>query len=764
MFSQKLTDWELCGYDPYVPFYGKCMELGKELAGVTPVLKVKVPGSIYRYLQAAKLIPDPFYERNSLLCEWVPNRWWVYKTRVRIPEGLRGRLRLTFQGIDYRAHVYVGARKVAEHIGMFVPCTVDITDYVLPGSEETIGVVIESAPAEFGQIGLTSKTSTQKARFSYDWDFCFRMVQLGLYGGVILEEVPDVTAESFYFRADSAGSGSLQVELKGRRNREYALSFSLCYKGKRVLAGSHEGRLRSKAETIFFPFRVEDPKAWNPLGHGEQNLYKLRIALESGGVIQKLSRKVGFREIRLEKNEQSPPGSLPYTFCVNGKKIYAKGFDLVPLDMNYGALTAGRYRRLVEDLAACNVNFVRVWGGGLIESETFYELCDRYGILVWQDFIQSSSGIDNYPAQSPAYLALLKRTAEWAVKTRRNHPCLAAFCGGNELYYPDFRPVGFENKNLKMLRGVVQEHCDTAMFPASPSGKSACADFDRPDDCHDVHGPWQYFGDTDGADYYGYYNRKRSLFHSEFGCDGLSDLRTLQKILSPRNQGVFDNRNLVWRHRGEWWNTLQRDAAVFGDNIRTLADYVAASQFIQAEALRYAVEANRRAAFVNSGSFIWQFNEPVPNTSCTSAVDYYGRKKAAYYAVKAAYGTVNPNLRYEKLIYSPGERAEFSLFVSSDLPERAFGCGCRVSAGDKVIFETETRAVCGEGKSAFAGSFQIEIPPADAMLFRLWAKTEDGEKYENSALLLIRRREQKYVALGPVYRYVAFLKGEDGME
>lgn len=760
MQPKQLTDWELCGYDPYIPLYDKCMEIGKRLAGVTPVLRVKVPGSIYQYLQKEKLIPDPFYEKNSLACEWVANRWWVYKTQLDIPENIHGRLRLTFQGIDYHALIYVGDKQVAEHIGMFVPCTVDITDYVTPGTLVTIGVIVMNAPDEFGQIGATSRTSTQKARFSYKWDFCFRMVQLGLYDAVLLEEVPETDITHWYFRAHASGGGELSAELEGKKRKAFRLEAGLYYKGRKVWDAVSDGILNGKKEVVRMPLRIPQPKLWYPAGAGEQNLYKLRIKVSSGGVSREIVQKVGIRDIVLIKNENSSADSLPYTFTVNDKRIYAKGFDWVPLDINYGSVGAGRYERMIRALAECNVNMVRVWGGGLIESEIFYDLCDRYGIMVWQDFIQSSSGIDNYPAQDEKYLKLLKKTSEYAVKKKRNHPSLAAFCGGNELYDSDYRPVGFENKNLAMLRDIVSKNSDIFLFPASPSGGSAGADYCHPEKCHDIHGPWQVFGRKDGEDYYEYYNRKTCLFHSEFGSDGLSDFRTLKKILSPKNRGVFDNRNDVWRHRGEWWNTLSRDRAVFGDEIGSLKDFITASQFLQAETLRYAAEADRRAAFVNSGSFVWQFNEPVPNVSCTSVVDYYGYKKAAYFTVRHAYACVNPSLRYQKMVYDSGETENFTLFVTSDLCEQEIDCKCTITAGEILLFESKDKVEVGGGKSVLVREIPIVIPDEDALRICLQVCLQSGKEYKNEILLPIRKKGKSFASLKPVYKFLEELKRE----
>jgi beta-mannosidase len=125
--------------------------------------------------------------------------------------------------------------------------------------------------------------------------------------------------------------------------------------------------------------------------------------------------------------------------------------------------------------------------------------------------------------------------------------------------------------------------------------------------------------------------------------------------------------NLVWRHRGEWWDTYQRTVELFGSLApEDLEAFVACSQFIQAEGLRYALEANRRRAFQNCGSIIWQYNEPCPNVSGTNLEDYYGRKKLAYGYVRGAFRPLTPSLRYQKLVWQPGERASLQSWVLND--------------------------------------------------------------------------------------------------
>ena len=162
----KLTDWQLAGYYPFTPLLAQSAEIGMASGCVTPIIPATVPGSVYRDLFRAGLIPDPYFEQNSLLCEWVKDRFWVYQAEftpsVRQSESERTVLR--FEGIDYHAHIFVNGQSIGEHENMHVPFEADITALVRSGESNTVRVVLEAAPDEMGQIGYTDRTHTQKAR------------------------------------------------------------------------------------------------------------------------------------------------------------------------------------------------------------------------------------------------------------------------------------------------------------------------------------------------------------------------------------------------------------------------------------------------------------------------------------------------------------------------------------------------------------------------------------------------------------------------
>ncbi len=210
-----------------------------------------------------------------------------------------------------------------------------------------------------------------------------------------------------------------------------------------------------------------------------------------------LTVNFGIRQISLAPNESADPAALPYTFMVNGRKIYAKGWNWVPMDVMYSVPRPEKLERLLTLAKRAHVNLLRVWGGGLIETEEFYEQCDRLGIMVWQEFIQSSSGIDNIPSTSADYVQAITEAAEQIIPRKRNHPSLAIWCGGNELTGGAEQPLDDSHPVLAGLKSVVKRlDPDRLWLPTSPSGRAFSNSLEMiamdPSALHDVHGPWEY--------------------------------------------------------------------------------------------------------------------------------------------------------------------------------------------------------------------------------------------------------------------------------
>ena len=310
---------------------------------------------------------------------------------------------------------------------------------------------------------------------------------------------------------------------------------------------------------------------------------------------------------------------VPYTFEVNGRRVYATGWNWVPVDIFHGVPRPKR-RPISSGLARdAHVVLLRVWGGGLIESTSFYDACDRLGIMVWQELSQSSSGTESTPSTDPAFIDLMTSEARAIVSARRAHPSLVLWCGGNELADETGPLDKSRSPVLASLRDVfATDDPDRAWLPTSPTGPrfhNRIEDIEAaPDDLHDVHGPWEHQGLLGQAVLY---DRGTSLLNSEFGVEGMANRRTLEALIDPEHRWPATRANPVYRHLGDWWINERLVQESFGGGLDDIETLRRASQHLQADGLRYAVEANRRREPRHSGSLPWQLNESYPNAWCT---------------------------------------------------------------------------------------------------------------------------------------------------
>ncbi|MGC9203025.1 MAG: beta-mannosidase [Thermoproteota archaeon] len=499
------------------------------------------------------------------------------------------------------------------------------------------------------------------------------MVPLGIWGDVTLIATGDVWIEDVGLRtniSEDLSLASVDVEVTLRNASTSEEKITLIVEAKQEEETVHYSKydvVISHEKYITQKFTIRNPKLWQPNELGDQPLYKLRIlVLEDESISDLKELSFGLRRVKAIPNIMSPSGALPYTIEVNNRKIFIKGWNWVPIDQLYGRVNAEKYKKLIKLAKEAHCNFLRVWGGGLMEREVFYDLCDTNGIMVWQEFPLSSSGIDNEPSSDPSYLKFLEETARAIVKKRRHHPSLVIWCGGNELMANDGKPLTDKHPTIAMLKKVVLELDPNRIFlPTSPSGPTSFVSLEKIGVMHDVHGDYVYRG---VSEHYRLYNSIDPLFHSEFGVEGVACLESLKKFISDEYLWPPDKTNPVWRHHGDWWINFDKIQKLFG-KIEDIKTFIFASQLIQYEGLRYIIEANRRRKFHCSGVLPWQFNEPWPNASCTSCVDYYCHPKAGYWAVKKAYEPIHISAKYDAIAFYGYSKFVSEVWVSNDLIE-----------------------------------------------------------------------------------------------
>jgi beta-mannosidase len=666
-----------------------------------------VPGTVQDDAQAAGLIPDYTHDFNSRACEWTSERDWMYLKEFPTPDlPADGVVRLRFEGVDYACHVFLNGQRVGDHEGMYDAFEFDVTGLLVTEGMNKLVVVVEHAPREVGQIGRTSEVRLWKARFAYDWDWCTRLVPIGIFDHVSLEvtgpaHLRDVQVTASLAEDFGAADVDVVVGIDATRRTKVWVRTEVGVPGADPQV--HEGRVMAGTSGALHTCRVRvtKPRLWWPNGYGEQGLYQATVSLrtEDGACLDERTVPFGIRRVRAVPNEGAPEGALPYVLEVNGQRVFLKGWNWAPISQLYGRNMADRYHRWLLLARDAHCNLLRVWGGGLLEKEVFYRLCDQYGIMVWQEFIQSSSGIDNRPSTKPEYVRYIRHQATKMIPRRRNHPSLVIWCGGNELMDDSWHPLDDSHPALAVLKETVQQLDPGRLWlPTSASGPVANASLDQVGRMHDVHGPWQYQGPED---HYRLYNGIDPLLHSEFGVEGAANLEAMREANTEALLWPPDTTNPLWMHKGSWWIQREMMRRVFGE-IDDLETYIRASQFLQAEGLRYAIESNRRRKWHCAGTSPWQFNESWPNLSCTNVVDYYGQPRPAYWWCRRAYEPLHPSAKYDKLGWRSGETFSAELWAHNSLPQ-ARECMLAVELMDlrgNRLVETEQ---------------EVEVPPACAL-------------------------------------------------
>ncbi|MBR3927603.1 MAG: hypothetical protein IKJ65_01220 [Clostridia bacterium] len=756
MENIQIGQWKVMASLPYQADFSNYIKEGvliNPATNLVPWIDAAVPGSIYRDLINAGIIEDPYFDQNSLGAEWVAGRWWTYRTTFTVTETqLKNPLILRFGGIDYSAKIYVNGKKVARHEGMYIAFEAKINDFAVIG-ENTLVCVLEHAPICDPQPGYTSKTRYLKARFNYKWDFAARVIDLGLYAPVTITGYEAARIKHSFIRPvfeNGQWTVSFHAEIEAFKNTDATYSFDIDLRTEKGIVPVHFEKNISLTEGIHeicedVCLDDNNPLLWWPNGYGDQALSHSSISIIVGGKTDDaVSHNIGFRTLEYI-HADGREDALKYLVKINGKRIYLKGTNMVPLDLMH--LTDEK--EIDEKLKAvkdANVNYLRIWGGGHIESEEYYRAADKYGLMILQEFTMSSSGCDDVPSRNAQFLSLLETAATENVKRLRNHVSLIFMDGGNEL--TDWRylgqedheghPATFEDPTLQMLKNIVNTYApDIQMLPSSASGPNALYKMGDIGNNHDVHGPWGYMGPYR---HYEYYDASDSIIHGEFGCGGISGMDQIKKIFKEEDQKLYTtSENRAWAHHSGGWDSYSmRERTMFGDLKHIpLSDYIKVNQFVQAESLRYSLESNRRRQWKNVGQMTWQFNEPWPNVQCSNVLEYYGGKKLGYYAVKEAYESVLASLKYKKLFYTAGESFESEVWLINDKPDADYVIEYTAAAEDgKTLASGKFEGCAREDLSFKAGDIAFVLPTDIAGSFTISLKTLCG-RYTSEKMYLM---------------------------
>ncbi|HLJ69144.1 MAG TPA: glycoside hydrolase family 2 TIM barrel-domain containing protein, partial [Chloroflexota bacterium] len=485
--------------------------------------------------------------------------------------------------------------------------------------------------------GYTSQMRDWKPRFNYFWDWTPRLVQIGVWDDLWLEisDGQAITAFDPQAHHDHAtGDAGLAVRGALAGDTIVRVELSLERDGGRV-AGRQVSAAEYATGLVWDGLPVEP---WWPNGQGEQPLYRLRArAYDAWGyLVDEETRTIGFKSIDWRQCEGAPAGADPWICAINDRPTFLQGVNWTPILPNFADATDSQYRRLLETYRDLGCNVVRFWGGAFLEKRIFYDLCDRLGLLVWQELPLSSSGLDNRPPDDNASIEEMVAIAASYVERRRHHVSLLLWCGGNELQ--NGPPIDRSHPMIGRLedgfRGLDPHH---RFLPTSPSGPrfgADAAEFGK--GIHwDVHGPWNARGPLEG-EWSQYWENDDALFRSEVGAPGASPAELIEEYRGDLPAVPGTAANPLWRRTG-WWIEWPEFVAELGREPHELAEYVDWSQERQARALAIAASACRRRFPGCGGIIVWMGHDCFPCTANTAIVDFQGRPKPAAGALRAVF-------------------------------------------------------------------------------------------------------------------------------
>ena len=628
--------WTLSGWTPFLWQFEPSLESGSSPDAVVS-LPAKVPGSVQKALLDAGLLPDWNVGLNARTCEWVENRQWLYETELPDAWFEPGKTyRLECLGLDYSGWVYLNGRMVGEFCGTHIPHAFDLSPF-LAANHNMLRIAFDLPPRWLGQFGYTSHMQDWKVRFNYTWDWQPRLVQIGIWDRiqVVATDGLEITSLACTTDADvSTGAGNLFARGNLIAPPGCRISASLSYQG--TVIRQEELRTRDFIANGI-NWKGLPVELWWPNQAGKQPLYDFNLMmLDSHGLeIDRAIRRVGFRNITWQPCEGSPTSADPWICVVNGKPIFLQGVNFPPVRPNFADVTEAAYRQRLELYRDLGMNTFRINACGFLETETFYNLCDELGLLVWQEFPLTSSGVENIPPDDAASIDSMAQIAASFITRRQHHPSLLLWSGGNELVDLNLRPLNNGHPMLKRLESVVHEMDPLRRFiPASPSGPRFSGD---PSEFGqglnwDVHGGWKPTGTM--TEWETYWNTDDALFRSEIGAPGCGPVELIRKYKGDCQEMPVHPSNPFWRNPIAWWLQIEQFEAELGHPPTSLEEYAAWSQDRQARALVIAVNACKERFPRCGGVLLWMGHDTFPCPTNTAIVDFEGHPKPAALALK----------------------------------------------------------------------------------------------------------------------------------
>ncbi|OAS21847.1 beta-mannosidase [Paenibacillus oryzisoli] len=671
----------------------------------TDWMPAQVPGTVHTDLLRNGSIADPFYGINEHEQQWIDKVDWEYESTFELENAWSDLpvIEIVFEGLDTYADVTLNGNHVLSADNMFRVWRADVKPLLRPGLNtltvrfrspiaedlpklEKLGYSLPAAndQSELGGLGdHRLSVFARKAPYHYGWDWGPRFVTSGIWREVRLEGCAGPVIRDLYIRQDrislEAAELTAILEVEAVESWSGHLRVST---GEQVLAKGIT--LEPGVQEVAIEVKIPEPALWWCRGLGEPNMYEFNAELVGeDGRIHVVTVKTGLRDIKLIQEKDEAGAS--FRFELNGIPFFAKGANHIPNDSFLTEVTAERYRHEIASAAESGMNMLRVWGGGIYEQDIFYDLCDEYGILVWQDFMFACS---MYPGDE-AFLKNVALEAEHNIKRLRRHPCIALWCGNNEIdsawsNYVENKGWGWKRNYTAEQReqiwadyesvfhdilpkAVARLAADVAYWSSSPM-RGLTGDENQHAFSLSGEGDIHYWGVWHASEPFANYNTHIGRFMSEYGFQSFPELDSVLKYAPESELALESDIMMAHQKNGRGNQLIKEYMDMYLPMPKDFKSFLYMSQVLQAEAIRIAIEAHRRNKPYCMGTLYWQMNDCWPVASW-AGIDYYGRWKALQYAVRRSFRDV---------ILAIHEMADRSIAVNlvSDKRERVMGSLC----------------------------------------------------------------------------------------
>lgn len=698
-------------------------------------LSATVPGCIQLDLSEQGYLPrDLFLGENIRQTERFETYEWWYERHFDAPREIKNAF-LVFEGVDCLAEYFLNGVKLGESENMMIAHEFRVDEWLREG-DNSLTVHIKSATLaarnEDYDLKLLSFNKNLESRFlrkpphSYGWDIMPRAVTAGLWRDVRLElRDPIYFTQNFIWVAARKGRFYYTLACDGNMPSHIEIELT----GSCGSDSTFYRRVSCTKPFGQFDFTVTNPKLWFPYGYGDPNIYDGSVRIyQDGQLLHEESVSFGIRDIVLDRQDAADGQEGRFRFLINGVEIMCRGSNWVPLDA-FHCRDAERYGQALDLVKDIGCNILRCWGGNVYEDHTFFDFCDRNGIMVWQDFAMACA---LYP-ESDDFKRKLEKEVTSVIRKLRQHPSLILWCGDNEV--DDFaRVVRYDPGTNSLTREVIAKCVERndigrPYLPSSPyiseaayfAGKRSLANKPQLAEDH-LWGPRDYFKSD-------FYKRNQARFVSETGYHGCPSLESIRKFITPERVWPYQN-NPEWILHSSDQDGNDSRVMLMEKQVRQLfgtvptdpEEYILASQISQAEAKKYFIERIRVRRPKTTGIIWWNLLDGWPQMS-DAVVDYYFTKKLAYFYIKRSQAP---------FVIAADELAGWHLpiYACNDTMQKKEGhLTARDACKDAIVYECD---FCAErNKSTQIARIPIYYSEQKILIFE-WAV--DGERGMNHYL------------------------------